>query len=616
MPFVQLTAPPGVITDITDYQAQMRYTNADKVRFFQGYAEKIGGWTKRFSSAQITGACRNILPHRDLNGTKMILMGTSTHVFIEYSGVVYDVTPYRTDTVSLTNPYTTGAAGTSTVTVTDVSHGLANTDPGSRVVIDTAVTLDGITIAAGEYVATYVSANTYTITGSGTAVTGGVTGGGAVDLRYLVNNGPSDGLTGYGYGVGLWGQSSWGTARSTSGIVLSPRVWSMDAWGEDIVASVGGGEDTIYYFDISAFIASPSTFRGTTLAYYITNTLSGDASQVPEKVGQVMVSTPDRHLICFGSNPVGSSNYDRMTVRFCNQEDFQTWTPQIINTAGEQRLGTGTNIEAVQKGRGQIFLWTDVDVYSMQFIGPPFTFSFSVLGEISGTISKNAATSIEGASFWMGVDNFYMYDGAVRTLECPVLTHVFNDFKQVQREKVFCGQNIKFNELWWFYPSAGSLDVDKYVIYNYIDKTWSIGDLGRTAWADSNIYSNPLAIDSSGIQYNQEDGVDAAGGAITAFVETGFFNGDQNGDNVYFLDRVIPDVTFKQGSEMKFTLNTKIYPQSEQITKGPFTINSTDGDFDFRARGRSFQAKFESDTTGVSWRLGTWRADGRQDGLR
>jgi hypothetical protein len=264
MPFVQLTAPPGVITDITDYQAQMRYTNADKVRFFQGYAEKIGGWTKRFSSSQISGVSRNIFPHRDLNGTKYILYGTSTHVYAEYGGTMYDITPYRTDTRSLTNPYTTGAAGTSTVTVTDVSHGLANTQPGSRVVIDTAVTLDGITIAAGEYIATFIDTNSYTITGSGTATTGGVTGGGSVDLRYLVNNGPSDGLTGYGFGAGLWGTASWGTARSTSGIVLSPRVWSMDAWGEDIVASIGGGEDTIYYFDISAFVASPSTFRGTT----------------------------------------------------------------------------------------------------------------------------------------------------------------------------------------------------------------------------------------------------------------------------------------------------------------------------------------------------------------
>ncbi len=617
MPLVQLTAPPGVITDITDYQAQMRYTNADKVRFFQGYAEKIGGWTKRFSSSQLQGQCRKIFPHRDTDGSKFIFMGTSTHFFVEYSGQVYDITPFRTDPTTLTNPYTTGSAGSNVVTVTHTNHGLANTSPGSRVVVQTAVTFDGVTIAAQEYVATYVNANQYTIVASsGTASSGGVTGGGSITVRYLTNNGPDDGLTGYGFGAGLWGASSWGTARSGSGVVLSPRVWSIDAFGEDLVASVGGGEDTIYYFDVSAFVAAPSTYRGTTLAYYVTNTLSGDASQIPTKVGQVLVSTPDRHLIVFGANPQGSSTYDRMTIRFSDQESLSTWNAQITNTAGEQRLGTGTNIEAVEKGRGQIFVWTDVDVYSMQFIGPPFTFSFSVLGEISGTISKNAATTIEGAAFWMGVDNFYMYDGAVRTLPCPVLQHVFDDFNQVQREKVFAGQNIKFNEIWWFYPSEGSTDIDKYVIYNYIDNNWSIGTLDRTAWVDSNIFANPLTVDNNGLQYNQESGTDAAGSAITAFVETGFFNGDANGDNVYFVNRVIPDVTYSSGTSLKFTLKTKIYPQDSEITKGPFTIANTDTKLDMRARGRSFQARYESDATGVSWRLGTWRAEGRTDGAR
>jgi len=617
MPLVQLTAPPGVITDITDYQAQMRYTNADKVRFFQGYAEKIGGWAKRFSSAQLQGQCRKIFPHRDTDGSKFIFMGTSTHFFVEYGGQVYDITPFRTDPIALTNPYTTGSAGSNVVTVTHANHGLANTSPGSRVVIQSAVTLDGVTIAAQEYVATYVNTNQYTIVASsGTASSGSQTGGGSITVRYLTNNGPDDGLTGYGFGAGLWGTSSWGTARSASGVVLSPRVWSMDAFGEDIVASVGGGEDTIYYFDVSAFVAAPSTYRGTTLAYYVTNTLSGDASQIPTKVGQVLVSTPDRHLIVFGANPQGSSTYDRMTIRFSDQESLSTWNAQITNTAGEQRLGTGTNIEAAEKGRGQIFVWTDVDVYSMQFIGPPFTFSFSVLGEISGTISKNAATTIEGASFWMGVDNFYMYDGAVRTLPCPVLQHVFDDFNQVQREKVFAGQNIKFNEIWWFYPSGGSDDIDKYVIYNYIDNNWSIGTLDRTAWVDSNIFANPLTVDKTGLQYNQESGTDAAGSAITAFVETGFFNGDANGDSVYFMNRVIPDVTYSAGNSVKFTLKTKIYPQDSEITKGPFTVSNTANKLDLRARGRSFQARYESDTTGVSWRLGTWRAEGRADGAR
>jgi hypothetical protein len=540
-------------------------------------------------------------------------MGTSTHVYVEYGGAVYDITPYRTDQVTLTNPYATAASG-SVVTVTHASHGLANTSPGSRVVISTAVTLNNVTIAAGEYVATYVNANSYTIVGSGNS-SGAGTGGGSVNVRYLVNNGPDDGLTGYGFGAGLWGQSSWGTARSSSGIVLSPRVWTMDAWGEDIVASVGGGEDTIYYFDVSAFLSAPATYRGTTLAAYVT-AIGGDASQIPTKVGLVLVSTPDRHLVLFGSNPQGSTVYDRMTVRFSSQESLSTWTPQLVNTAGEQRLGTGTNIESVKKGRGQIYLWTDVDVYSMQFIGPPFTFSFSVLGEISGTISKNASTAIEGSSYWMGVDNFYAYDGAVKTLPCPVLNHVFDNFNQVQREKVFAGQNIKFNEIWWFYPSANAAEIDSYVIYNYMDQTWSIGSLDRTAWKDSNIYSNPLAIDGAGLQYNQESGVDAAGGAINAFVETGFFNGDDNGDNIYFIDRVIPDVTYSAGSSIKFTLKSKRFPQETAITKGPFAVSASARELDLRSRGRGFQARYETTATGVSWRLGTWRANGRQDGLR
>ena len=177
----------------------------------------------------------------------------------------------------------------------------------------------------------------------------------------------------------------------------------------------------------------------------------------------------------------------------------------------------------------------------------------------------------------MGLDNLYMYDGAFKTLTCPLLNHIFDNFNQVQREKVFAGQNIKFNEIWWFYPSALSTEIDSYVIYNYMDQTWAIGTLDRTAWEDSNIFSNPLSIDGSGLQYNQEDGVDSAGSPITAFIETGFFNGDDNGNNVYFIDRVIPDVTFSAGTALKFTMNTKIYPQGESLTKGPFTINSTDG---------------------------------------
>ena len=628
MPLVDLTAPAGVVTEITDYQAGLRYTSADKVRFKYDQAEKIGGWKKRDSSTSaMSGVPRNIFPHRDKDGRKMVLFGTSTHVYCEQGGVIQDVTPYKTANVNLTNPFTTGTAGSSTITVTDAGNTIAQTSPPSRIVISSIAsgTFDGITITAGEYLATYVSATQYTLTAvagtgasiSGTASAGSQTGGGAVVLRYLVSNGPSDGLTGFGFGAGLWSSSTWGTARSSSGVVLSPRVWTMDAWGEDILASIGGGEDTLYYFDISAFIAAPATYRGSTLGQYVTS-VGGDASAIPTKVGVVLVSTPDRHVVVFGSDPEGSATYDRMTVRWCSQESLSDWNTQITNTAGATRLGTGTNIEAAAKARGQMVLWTDVDMYSMQFTGPPFTFSFQQLGEASGTISKNSPAMIEGGAFWMGVDNFYAYDGAVKTLKCPVLNHVFDSFNQTQREKVFSAEIIEFNEIWWFYPSAGQTEVDKYVIYNYIDNTWSIGSLSRTAWHDAGIFTFPMSTDASGFVFNQENGFNDETSAITAFIETGFFTGDQAGNSIYFVNKIVPDTTFTGTGtkEIKFQMKSKLYPNTTETTKGPFTLAETKGKLNLRSRGRSFQSKYYSDTTDIGWRLGTWRMQAQQDGLR
>jgi hypothetical protein len=391
----------------------------------------------------------------------------------------------------------------------------------------------------------------------------------------------------------------------------------MDAWGEDILASIGGGEDTLYYFDVSAFIAAPATYRGSTLGQYVTS-VGGDASAIPTKVGVVLVSTPDRHVVVFGSTPEGSATYDRMTVRWCSQESLSDWNTQITNTAGATRLGTGTNIESAAKARGQMVLWTDVDMYSMQFTGPPFTFSFQQLGEASGTISKNSPAMIEGGAFWMGVDNFYAYDGAVKTLKCPVLNHVFDSFNQTQREKVFSAEIIEFNEIWWFYPSAGQTEVDKYVIYNYIDNTWSIGSLSRTAWHDAGIYTFPLAADANGFVYNQEYGFNDEANPMTASVETGFFTGDQAGNSIYFVNKIIPDTTFvgTGTKQIKFQMKSKLYPNTSETTKGPFTLIETEGKLNLRSRGRSFQSKYFSDNLDIGWQLGTWRMQAQADGMR
>ena len=629
MPLVKLTAPAGVVTDITDYQAGLRYTDSDKIRFRKGAPEKIGGWVKReaFSSTTLSGVCRSIFNHRDSTGKKFNFYGTSTHVFMEFGDSVYDITPFRTDTQTLSNPFTTGSAGSSTVTVTDANHGVTSTTPQSRVVIESvgSGTTDGVTITAGEYFVEFLTANSYNITAvsggtgsiSGTASSGSTSGGGTVTVRYLTNNGPSDATTGFGWGAGTYALSTWGTARTiAAGIVLEPRVWSFDSFGEDVIASTADGTDTIYYFDISAFLAGTSTYRGVTLSHYVTNTLSGDATQIPTKTGRVLVSTPDRHICVFGCNPQGSTDFDETTIRFSSQESLSTWNADITNTSGSQKLGTGSRIVSATKGRGQMYVWTDRDLYSMQFVGPPFTFSFQQLSEASGSLAPKAPGMVEGLAYWMGLDNFYVYDGAVKTLECPVRTTVFDNINNIQREKVFAAVNTKFQEVWWFYPSGTNTEITNYVIYNYVDNTWAIGSLVRTAWTDSDIEEFPLATDSSGNVFEHENGVNDNTSALAASVETGFFNGDENGDNLIFMSRIIPDTTFFSGSQIKFQMKSKRYPNGSEITKGPFTLSSSTTKLNLRSRGRSFQVKYFSDAADTSWRLGTWRAEGQADGTR
>ena len=646
---VKLTAPAGIVSDITDYQAQLRYTDADLVRFSSGAPEKIGGWVYRdgllvqynyvtdvdttTAINTVPGICRKIFQHKDLQGNKYLFYFTTTHIYAELGGFRYDITPFKTDPVVLTDKITTGAAGSSTVIITDSSNSIAQTDPESRILITSLsgtnneqVVLDGITLTVGEYLCKYLSASTYSLTAvsgtgasiSGTASSGSQTGGGAMTIRYIVSNGSEDGSVAFGWGSGLWGQSTWGTPRTAgvAGTQISPRVWSVDAYGEDIICAPAEGTDTAYYIDTSAFEDAKSTYRGTTLKKYLTD-LSLDGSQVPVVCGKVMVSTPDRHVVFFGANAFGTTNFDPMLVRFSSQEDLSAWTPAIENSAGDQRIGTGTKIQTASKGRGQLLIHTDVDVYSMQFVGPPFTFAFQQVSDTAGSISENCVSMVEGAAYWMTQNNFYVFDGSVQSLECSVHESVFDNLSKNQIEKVTSGTNTKFNEIWWFYPSLNSSTIDKYVIYNYLDRTWSIGSsLNRTAWNDYNIFAVPLAADTDGYIYEQESGYNNVNTAMTAFIETGFFNGDETGNNMYFMDKIIPDTKFESGTDIKFQLKSKRYPNGAETTKGPFTLTSSTNKLNLRARGRSFQTKYFSDAKDTQWRLGTWRAQAQADGTR
>ena len=330
------------------------------------------------------------------------------------------------------------------------------------------------------------------------------------------------------------------------------------------------------------------------------------------------MSTPDRHLTVFGCNPELSSTYDRTIVRWGSQESLYDWSTAITNTAGSQKLGTGTNIESAAKGRGQMILWTDVDLYSMQFVGPPFTFTFQQLGEASGTISKNSPAMIEGGAFWMGINNFYAYDGSVKTLKCPVLNRVFDSFNQVQREKVFSAEIIEFNEIWWFYPSSElqpKLTSMSYIIMLITYGQWVHWTERRGTTRAYSLF--PWDQILHGTVFNQEKGVNDVTSAMTASMSKQVFSVEmQNGDNIIFMNKIIPDTSFGEGTTIKFQLKSKRYPNDSEITKGPYSITSSTNKLNFRTRGRSFQCKWYTDETDVTWRLGTWRAQGQADGTR
>ena len=641
---LKLSPPsPGIVTEVSDYQAQMRYTDGDLIRFRNTFPEKIGGWEERDASigATVNGTIRSILSGITNLGQRWAMYGTNTHVYLENGQALYDVTPYRTATNTLTNPFATGSAGTSTITVTWASHGILATSPPSRVVIASigSGTVDGVTIATGEYFATVVSANTFTITPvsgtgasiSGTASSGSTSGGGSVNIRALTNNGPDDSTLGFGWGASTYGLSTWNTARSTA-ISQDTRVWSFDLWGEDIVGSTGDGTEEIYYWDVTNL-----TSRGVTLSQYVTS-IGLPTTGIPTKVGRVLVSTPDRHLIAFGCEPEGSSDFDPLTVRFASQETLNIWNADELNSAGDQRLGTGSTIAAVRKSKGQMLIWTDQDLYVMQFIGLPFTFSFNQLGTRSGALSVNSVSTVEGIAYWIGENNFYVYDGSIKVLPCPVHNLIYGGLRpdstikenisMLQSQKVFSAQVAKYNEIWWFYGAdvtnietgvtTTATDINRYVIYNYVDQTWSIGQsLLRTAWEDSDVFDTPIAADISGDIFDQETGFNNNGSAMTSFIQTGYFNGDESGDQVFFMDRIIPDTTFAAGNTIKTEINTKKYPNDTNVTtKGPFSITSTQGKLDFRSRGRAFQVKIFSDAVDTQWRLGTWRVRGQPDGTR
>ena len=628
MPLSKLIFKPGVNRENTRYTTEGGWYECDKVRFRQGTPETIGGWQPQTLNTFL-GACRSLWNWVTLGALNLISLGTNLKFYINKGGYFYDITPIRA-TVTLNDPFALTASPV--VTVTDTAHGCEN---GDFVTFSGAVDIGGagtnVTAAVlnQEFQITFVDANTYTITISvtpnATAIAGSPGGGAAVSAAYQINTGSAFAVPVVGWGAGPWGSGVWGSGSST----LSPiRLWSQTNYGEDLIFGPRGGG--VYYWDATTDVGS----RGVNL------TTLGDAD-TPVVQNVISVSDTSRFVLVFGTNDYGSSTLDPMLIRWSAQDDPFAWTPSITNQAGSIRLSHGSEIITVVQTRQEIVVITDSSVYSMQYLGPPAVWSVQLLGDNISIAGPNAAIIASGVIYWMGIDKFYAYDGRTQTLNCDLRRFVFNDFNLSQRELVYCGSNEAFNEVWWFYASAGSQVVDRYVVYNYLERVWYYGTMNRSAWLDSGLRSYPLATlydpdTQTGRLLEHENGLndntDGTNNPINAYISSAEFDiGD--GHQFGFVWRVLPDLTFSNSTnspsaavpKVSMTLrglynsgSGQIDSASKNVSRGTtYTITEEfTGQIYTRVRGRQMIFEVESNQVNTAWQLGAPRFDIRPDGRR
>ena len=641
MPLTKLAFRPGIQKEITSYSNEGGWNDCDKVRFRAGFAEKIGGWQK-FATNSYLGTARALHPFVGLDKSRYLGVGTNKKYYIQEGGAFFDITPIRLTTAAGDATFA-ATNGSSTITVTENGHGAI---AGDFVTFSGAASLGGnitANVLNQEYeIQTVTDSNVYTITARSesttissitddgainrTAVTANASdsgnGGSSVVATYQINAGLDTSVTGVGWGAGTWGRSTWNGDADITVTSSILRIWTHDNFGEDLILNVRDGD--IFYWDTSAGTSTRSV--------KLSDRTNADAG-TPTIAKQVIVSDVDRHVICFGCDAVGAiGTQDPLLIRFSSQEDPITWIPSATNTAGDLRIGSGSEIITAVETRQQILVITDVSVHSMQFLGPPFTFGVQMISENITIRSPQAAVAVDDTVFWMGVQEFYVYSGSVKKLPCSVKDHVFSDFNTDQAEKVIAGVNSSFGEIWWFYPSASSTENDKYVIYNYEQQIWYIGSLTRTAWLDRGINDFPIAAHSDNYLYNHELGFDdgSTNSAISAHIESSQMD-IQDGDGFLFIRRILPDLTFRTstgaGSDnpaANFILKARNFPGTNygDPETGGVTQTSTSPIEQFtdqvhvRLRGRSFALRVESTAEGVGWRLGSPRVDIRPDGRR
>jgi hypothetical protein len=644
MPLQKLQFRPGVNREGTTLANEGGWYDCDKVRFRSGYPEKIGGWAA-LSYNTFLGVCRSLWNWVTLKQYNLLGVGTSLKFYVEDGGEYYDITPIReTNLNSTTFSAVTTPPFSSTITVTD--SGANSLQVGDFVTFTSAVSLGGNITAAvlnQEYqIATIISGTVYTIQARavspvgtpGAAVLSNASdvgnGGANTDSAYQIPIGNDIYSIGTGWGTGPWSRGTWGSGYST-GFGQQLRLWSQSNFGEDLLFSPRGG---------ALYLWQPGS--GATPAYGTRGTLVS-GTDVPAYINQVMVSDTSRIVICFGCNDYGAygtTDIDPLLIRWSAQESYTNWTPAITNQAGSYRLSHGSTIIGALQTRQEILVWTDAAVYAMQYLGPPNVYGFTLLADNISIVSPNAMATANGVVYWMGVDKFYVYSGRVETLPCAVRTYVYDDINRDQFAQCFAGTNEGYSEAWWFYCSANSDVIDRYVIFNYLDRVWYYGTLARTAWLDSPLRAYPQAATTGNIIVFHEAIVDNGETnpptAIDCYIQSSDFDiGD--GHNYGFVWRMIPDITFDGSStaspefpSARFSMRPRQNPGSpygvapapavtstqNYTSQNTYTVQEFTEIVYTRVRGRQMAFKIESDTLGTQWQLGSPRLDVRPDGRR
>jgi hypothetical protein len=617
MPINKLQFKPGIDKQNTQYGAEGGWTGCDNVRFRYGVPEKIGGWQPAVGT-NLIGAARDIHTYNDLAGDSLAIIGTDRKLYTYYDNNFYDITPLST-TIPAVFTFT---SATTIVNVLATSNGAIAGDfvTFSGVTGVSVVNITNSSMAQEFEIQNIIDSNNFTIDVATIGTPGIVTTSGtASGAAFQINIGSDITTIGNGWGAGAWGFSTWNTPRPTGVITANPRIWQIDNFGEDILATIAGGRT--YYFDTSAFLPSRNT-RATLL------------SNAPTQSNYMVISPRDRHVIFFGTQttPGTTGTYDPMAVLFGSQESITDFIPNATNTAGFQRLSSGNRIVTAVPTRGDILILTNTSAHSMQFVGPPFTFSFKQIGTNCGALSAHSAVEAENVVYWMSDGSFYLFDGVIKEIPCSVQDFVFQNINTDEHSIVYAGVNLEFSEVNWFYASGSSTAIDRIVTYNYLEKLWTIGTLARTTWASKDIFANPLATKyipnsttlaqptviglTAGVStlYDQEKGTNDDTDPITAFIESGDVD-IVDGNNNLFIKRYIPDFKDQQGA-LNIQFLVRQYPGSVQTVASSTVVYSTTTKVDFRARGRQAAIKIISSDIDTKWRFGTFRIDGQEDGLR